>query len=109
VGPEQIALNILTTPSHLVKQLQLADLVTSITAAMVSGQDRYAKPLFPIVKSMLIGNHYGYIGGTGLKLFPDSLINLYYWILDEARNVKVSHGAGIALPHSAYAYSKAWS
>lgn len=104
VGPEQVALNILTTPSHLVRQLQLADLVTSITAAMVAGQDKYAKELFPLIKEMLIKNHLGYVGGTGLKLFPNELTNLYYWVLGESAFVKVRYNAGIGLPSEKYPY-----
>lgn len=106
VGPDRIALNILTTPSHLVKHLQLADLVTSITAAMVAGQDRYAGELFPLVKKMFISNHFGYTGGSGLKLFPDDLRNLYYWVLGEDAYVKVSMSGGIGLPHKGLPYAE---
>ncbi len=106
VGPDRVALNILTTPSHLVKHLQLADLVTSITAAMVAGQDRYAGELFPLVKKMFISNHFGYIGGSGLKLFPDDLWNLYHWVLGEDAYVKVSMSGGIGLPHKGSPYAE---
>lgn len=106
VGPERIALNILTTPSHLVKQLQLADLVTSITAAMVAGQDRFAGELFHLVKSMFICNYLGYVGGTGLKLFPDDLRNLYHWVLGEDAFVKVSMSGGIGLPDRRFPYAE---
>ena len=106
VGPDRVALNILTTPSHLVKHLQLADLVTSITAAMVAGHDRYAGELFPLVKKMFISNHFGYIGGSGLKLFPDDLWNLYHWVLGEDAYVKVSMSGGIGLPHKGLPYAE---
>lgn len=106
VGPDRIALNILTTSSHLVKHLQLADLVTSITAAMVAGQDKYAGELFPLVKEMFISNHFGYIGGSGLKLFPDELWNLYYWVLGEDAYVKVSMSGGIGLPRQGLPYAE---
>lgn len=106
VGPDRIALNILTTPSHLVKHLQLADLVTSITAAMVAGQDRYAGELFSLIKKMFISNHFGYIGGSGLKLFPDDLWNLYYWVLGEDAYVKVSMSGGIGLPDKRRPYAE---
>lgn len=98
VVPEQVPINILTTPSHLLRHLQVADLITSITCAMVAGQDKYAAPLFPIIKEMLIENHHGYKGGTGLKVFPDELINLYHWILEESHFVKVSMSTGFPLP-----------
>lgn len=37
VKRDRVLLNILTTPSHLVRGLQLADLVTGITTAAVAG------------------------------------------------------------------------
>ena len=105
VHSEHIPINILTTPSHLQRHLQLADLTISITCAMISGKTRYAEPLFSIIKEMLIENHVGYRGGTGLKLFPDELINLYHWLLDEEEFVRVSASSGIRLPdpHLPYA------
>lgn len=106
VKNENIVLNILTTPSHLVRQLQLADLVTSITAAMVAGQDKYASPLFSLVKEILIKNSLGYIGATGLKLFPDDLINLYYHLLGEDVFSKAGKNAGFPLPRSNIPYEQ---
>lgn len=106
VVPEHVPINILTTPSHLQRHLQVADLVTAITCAMVSGQSTYAKPYFPIIQKMLISNNHGYIGGTGLKLFPDSLINLYYWVLGETHFVKVSMNAGFPLPDPKSPYAE---
>ncbi|WP_419656552.1 hypothetical protein Dvar_56460 [Desulfosarcina variabilis str. Montpellier] len=96
--PDNFALNILTTHSHLVRPLQLADLITGITVSMVCGGYKYAKPLFPIIKDTLIRNHLGFIGGTGLKLFPDDLVNLYYWVLNEDCFSKVSLMSGRMLP-----------
>lgn len=104
VTPENIPINILTTPSHLETHLQIADLISSITVAMVSGQDRYAKHLFPTIKDMMVKNHLGFIGGTGLKLFPDSLTNLYYWLLGEDCFSKVSISSGIGLHSNRYDY-----
>ena len=102
--PDWCALNILTTPSKLLRQLQLADVITGITTAMVAGQYKYAYPLFPEVKSMLIMNYYGTIGGTGLKLFPDDLTNLYRWVLEEDTFWKVGQNSGFGLPASRYPY-----
>ncbi len=98
VKPDHVPINILTTPSHLQRHLQLADLVTAITCAMVAGQSAYAESYFPIIKRMLIANHQGYIGGTGLKVFPADLINLYHWVLGEAHFVTVSRNVGVPLP-----------
>jgi Protein of unknown function (DUF3800) len=81
--PDRVLLNVLTTPSHLVRHLQLADLITGITAAMVCGAYDYAPPLFRLVKPLLIKNNNDCIGGTGLKVFPNDIVNLYYWVLQE--------------------------
>jgi hypothetical protein len=61
----------------------MADLVTGIATAMVCGACEYAGPLFPLVKQLLIRNKMDHIGGTGLKVFPDDLVNLYHWVLQE--------------------------
>lgn len=89
VLPDRVLLNALTTPSHLVRHLQLADLVTAITTAMVAGNNKHAGPLFPYVISMFIRNRSGGIAATGLKISPDSqrpdtLVNLYHWVLGES-------------------------
>lgn len=80
---DHIPINILTTPSHLQRHLQVADLVTAITCAMVIGNKDYAKQYFPIIKKMLIKGDNGRIGGAGLKVFPDELTNLYHSLLGE--------------------------
>ncbi|MDO9518916.1 MAG: hypothetical protein Q7L19_01720 [Pseudohongiella sp.] len=98
------ALNMLTAPSHLVRLLQVADLVTAITTAMVSGQTKYAKDYFGLVMPMFAKNALGSVGGTGLKVYPDNLINLYHWVLGEQHFSKASRMAGIPLPHSSYLY-----
>jgi hypothetical protein len=96
--PDWCALNILTTPSKLLRQLQVADLITGVTTAMVAGQYKYAEPLFEEIKPMLLRNYYKTVGGTGLKLFPDDLINLYHWILGEDVFWKVGRNAGFRIP-----------
>jgi hypothetical protein len=104
VQPKQIPINILTTPSHLVRHLQVADLVVGVTTAMVAGNLTFAEPLFPIVKQMLLRNAYDYIGGTGLKLFPKELSNLYYWVLGEDVFAKVAANSGWGLPREGFPY-----
>lgn len=105
VMPEHVPINILTTPSHLQRHLQVADLVTAITCAMVAGQTKYAEPLFSTIKDMLITNQYGSIGGTGLKLFPDDLLNLYHIVLGETHFIKVGMSTGFPLPFSSLPYA----
>lgn len=102
--PDRVPLNILTTPSHLVRHLQMADLVTGITTAMVAGQIKYAEAHFPLVREMMLQNALGYVGGTGLKVFPNELTNLYHWVLGERHFVKASFGGGYPLPHKSHAY-----
>jgi len=104
VVPKNVSLNVLTSPSHLVRQLQLADLVVGITTAMVEGQYDYAQPLFEIIRPMFIQNYYGFSGGAGLKLCPDDLINIYHWVLKEDVYCKVAKSSGISLPKSGAAY-----
>lgn len=104
VPAKQIPINILTTPSSLVRHLQLADLVIGITTAMVAGATDFAGPLFSIVKEMFIKNTFGYIGGTGLKLFPNELTNLYHWILREDTFCRVGMKSGWTLPWPEWPY-----
>ena len=97
VLPTNVALNILTTPSHLVRQLQLADIVTGATVAAVAGS-RYAPPVFASVKPMFIKNALGYAGGTGLKLWPWACLNLDFHVLGEAAYTRASAMGGYSLP-----------
>lgn len=100
------ALNLLTAPSHHIRLLQVADLITSITTAMTAGQIDYAKDYIEIIKPMFARNSLGSIGGTGLKVYPDQLINLYYWVLREESFVKTSKMSAIQLPHAAYKFAE---
>jgi hypothetical protein len=111
VLPNRILLNVLTTPSAMVRHLQLADIVTGITSAMVAGFDTYAGPLFPYVKRMLITNRPGGTAGTGLKITPDSprpnsLVNLYRWVLEEKLLHKGGGARAYPLPVAEYPFSK---
>ena len=106
VPPDRIGLNVLTTPSHLLRHLQLADLVTGITTAMVAGYYKYSKPLFEYIKPMFIQNHLDCIGGTGLKLFPNELTNIYHWVLAEDTFWRVGMSCGWALPDKRWPYAE---
>jgi hypothetical protein len=79
---EHIALNVITTPSHLSRHVQLADLVVGATTGMVGG-NRYAPHVFEHVAPLLFQGYTGARAGVGLKLFPDELINLYLHLLGE--------------------------
>jgi hypothetical protein len=104
MSAEAFAMTLLTAPSRFVRQLQVADLVVGATTAMVSGQSRYAEPYFDTIKAMMICNTLGYVGGTGLKVYPDQLINLYHWVLGETAFVKSGRGGGYRLPHPNHWY-----
>lgn len=95
---ESFSLNMLTAPSHMVRHLQVADLVVSITSAMLAGQTKWASHYFELIKPMFVRNALGYIGGTGLKVYPDKLINLYHWVLGEAHFSKAGMLAAWPLP-----------
>ncbi len=98
VDPDRILMNVLTTPSHLVRHLQLADLVTGITTAMVCGSTKYASKLFPEVKKILIRNKAQGIAATGLKLVPDELVNLYHLVLGEEVLYRGGGAMGYCIP-----------
>ena len=106
VDADRILLNVLTTPSHLLRHLQLADLVTGITTAMVCGSYEYAQALFAHVQPMLIKHRTTEaIGGTGLKVSPLDLTNLYHWVLKERFYHKGGGARSYPLPDPSCAYS----
>ncbi len=98
VASTQVALNLLTASSHLSRHLQVADLIVGCTTAMVAGETQFAIPVFAEVRPMLIKNALNFAGGTGLKLFPNSLINLYFYVLGETAYATVATNSGISLP-----------
>lgn len=104
VPPDRCLLNVLTTPSRLLRHLQVADLIVGATTSMVAGKYRYARPVFEHIKPILFRNVLEYAGGTGLKLFPDELANLYHWVLGEAAFTKAATGLGRKLPAPGYPY-----
>jgi len=106
VPPDRIGLNVVTTPSHLLRHLQLADLVTGITTAMVAGSYKYARSLFEFIKPMFIQNYFGCVAGTGLKLFPDELTNIYHWVLGEDTFRRVGMNSGWSLPDKKWPYAE---
>ena len=105
VPPSQVPINILTTRSHLVVELQVADLVTGVTTAMIGGDTGYAEPLFEEVRPMFHRNAAGYAGGAGLKLYPNELLNLHHWVGKEDRFVKVAMNSAWTLPHPGWPFA----
>ena len=96
VRPERIALNVLSCPSKYIRLLQAADVVTSCCLAMVSGEDRFAPPIFNMICGILVSEG-GRKGGIGLKLHPDFIYaNLYHWVLGDTHFYK--RNGGVPLP-----------
>lgn len=102
---ETFSMNMLTAQSHMSRHLQIADLVVAISTAMVAGQTKWAAEYFEIVKAMMLRNVLGYAGGTGLKVYPDQLVNLYHWVLGENAFVKAANGMGWPLPSENILYA----
>lgn len=98
-------MNVLSTPSKLVRLLQLADLITSCTVSYVSGEARYAPETFVHVKPLLC-TQWGHIGGIGLKIHPDFLyMNLYHWLLGDAFVWKGSKKFDLPIRADPYGFS----
>jgi hypothetical protein len=93
------------TSSELEPGLQIADLTVGITTAMVVGKYKSSEMPFSEIKPLMLRNSQGQIGAVGLKLYPDSMLNLYYHILGENRHDKKNHTLSISLPLRSLPYS----
>jgi hypothetical protein len=82
---QKLVSNTVTMPFPNSRLLQLADLVVSVTTAVVAGHKEFAGRVFPAVRSIL-KNSGNRVGGAGLKIHPDySYANLYHWLLGDRR------------------------
>lgn len=105
VSFERIAINILSTPSKLVRCLQLADVITGCTTALVGGEDRFAPAVFEAVRPLLMKEG-GRVGGVGLKIHPLLRYgNLYHWLAGDEYYRR--RNTGIGLPDQSLPYSLA--
>jgi len=104
VRPGQVALPVLTAPSHYHPQLQLADLIAGCTTAAIAGV-KAGLDLMPHLKPLLHTNFHGLVGGAGVKLFPDELNNLHYWALQEASYSRPATNVGVSLPWRKWEYA----
>lgn len=94
---DNIAFNVVSSPSSLLRLLQLADFVTSCSLSRISGEDRYSPPIFDELRR-LFDSSMGRIGGVGVKIHPDyKYENLYHWLLGDRVFVKMNNG--VRLPH----------
>lgn len=99
-----IATNVLTTPFRHSRLLQVADLVTSATTALLAGHTTFALPIFPEIRAMMLSN-FGRIGGIGLKLHPDyCYANLYHWLLADDTFWRLNVGVSMPLSGRPYAH-----
>jgi hypothetical protein len=102
VKHNKIVLNVLSTPSKLVRTLQLADLVTSCCTARISGEAVYSPPIFEKIIS-LCPEEFGRKGGTSFKIHPDfKYANLYHWILGDSHFVRFQNGWPLPFSHRPY-------
>lgn len=95
VKSDGVVTPILTAASHHHPHLQTADLIVgSATAAFVGNP--YGQALMPFIRPMLHTNWRGEIGGAGVKLYPDGVVNLLHWVLGETSYSR--GGGGVSLP-----------
>lgn len=103
VSYDHIALNVLSTPSRLIRLLQAADVVTSCTLSAIGGEDTYSPPVFHEIKDLLLKES-GRYGGVGLKIHPDfKYANLYHWLLGDTHFWR--YNCGNPLPLRAWPYN----
>jgi hypothetical protein len=80
-------------PSARSRLLQAADIIASVTTAMVAGNEEYASEIFPALLNIIATDWRGLKGNAGLKLHPNVLYkNVYYWVLNEDFYAKGSGG-----------------
>lgn len=81
--PEHILLNVLSTPSKLIRLLQLADLIAGCTLSYVGGEANFAPTTFQHVQPILC-RQWKQVGGIGVKIHPDFRYgNLYHWLFGD--------------------------
>lgn len=102
VTPQNIAINTLSTDSHLVRILQAADLFVSSVTSFVAGESVFSPPIFAAIRPLL-ASELGRIGGIGLKLHPDySYVNLYHWLVGDTHFVRNMGGWPLPIAHRKY-------
>ena len=103
VRPDRVVHNVVSTPSKLSRLLQVADLITSCTLAVVGGEREYTPTVFDAIRPIL-NNDSGRIGGYGVKIHPDfRYANLYHWLLGDSHFWKANCGYPMPLQERPYA------
>ena len=104
--PDAIVAPVLTAPSHHHPQLQLADLIAGATTAAFAGNP-YGTALMKRLTPMFHTNSWGSsIGGSGVKLYPNSVCNLYHWVLGDEVVMKGSMGIPMPLMGLGWRYQE---
>jgi len=99
---DRLAVNVLSTPSKMVRCLQLADLCTGCTLSVVAGEATYGPRVFQHIRPLLTRRG-GRVGGVGLKIHPHGrYMNLYHWILNE--DTLWTRGVGVPIPRERRPY-----
>ena len=94
---------LLAADSRSSRVLQAADLVTSVTIAMVAGRTKYAQSVFDLIVPLLDSSG-GRVQGYGLKIDPDqTYCNLYHWLLGTNRMWYGSSGLHLPARNRPYA------
>lgn len=105
VKPKRIIHNVVSTPSHLSRLLQAADLIVGATLSFVSGETTYSPPVFAGIRPLLRSDG-SRIGGVGLKIHPDfRYANLYHWLLGDTTFWKSNMGEPMPIANRPYANS----
>lgn len=102
VRPDRVVLPIVTTHSHHLPHLQLADLVVASTTAAYAGR-KSALELVPLLRPLIHRHKLGLINGAGIVQFPEHA-NLYYWVFGETGMARPSLLSGWALPKAGLTY-----
>lgn len=103
---DRLAFNVVSTPSSLIRLLQLADFFTSCSLARIAGEKNYSPQFFRRFLGMFDQKD-GRIGGVGVKLHPDyKYANLYHWLLHDKWYMKQSTGAQFPLRDRPYKHSE---
>lgn len=102
VDMNRLAMNVVSTPSKLIRLLQLADLVAGASLAYIGGESVHSPPIWERLIGLLVKEN-GRVGGVGLKIHPlFKYANLYHWLGGDSHYQR--RGVGHPLPEPTYPY-----
>ena len=104
VNMDNIAHNVVSTPSKLSRLLQAADLISGAAVSYVAGESVYSPPIFSAIIPLLY-NDGNRIGGYGFKIHPSyRYLNLYHWLVGDSHFWRMN--VGVPLPREGHLYAK---